>query len=159
MSAISSLLLPMQQKPLLVPSVSVVEVVAYRRPQELEQQPDWFLGGIPWRGKRIPLISIERLNQKRFTQGSPAIKIAIFSATAESSKEPFYGVVIQGMPQLMELESDDLVRLDAGTDNIEQMPVSVRGLAASIPNLSLIEKQISEQLTEITPEVLHEGDS
>ena len=151
MTRVSSLLLPMQQKPLLVPSVCVVEVVAYSRPKQASRKPgqleDWYLGEISWRNLGIPLISFECMNQRRFVPGSAAARIAILNNTSGHSKTPFYGMVIQGMPKLMELEQDEVDKVESPSEYIEQMSVSVRRINSCIPNLSLVEQMIAEQVS------------
>lgn len=150
MTRISSLLLPMQQKPLLVPSVCVVEVVGYSRPsqesQEHKQRENWYLGEINWRDLGIPLVSFERMTQRRFAMGSATARIAILNNTSGHSAAPFYGVIIQGMPQLMELGQDEIKKLDLPSGYIEQMNVSVHRINACIPNLPLVEQLITDQV-------------
>lgn len=148
---ITSLLIPMQQKPLLVPAACVVEIMDYSRPISVDSSANWYLGDILWRGETIPLISFERLNNRRFAEFSATARLAVFNRiinlTTESPKmkntaTPFYAMVVQGLPQVMKLEPQEIQTTDAEPGIAEAMRVIVHGLPSCIPNLELVEKSL-----------------
>jgi len=47
---IACLYLPVNQQQLLLPNVSVAEVVGYQSPEAPSNKPDYFLGYVSWRG-------------------------------------------------------------------------------------------------------------
>ena len=139
---ITSLLIPMQQKPLLVPVACVVDVVDYTRPTGNDYSTDWYLGDILWRGETVPLVAFERLNQRRFAEFSATARLAIFNTTAENPDIPFYAVVIQGLPQTVELQPTDIQVKNAEKGTAEKMQVIVNQLPSCIPDLELIEENL-----------------
>ena len=142
---IATLLIPMQQKPLLVPEACIAEIVDYRRPTPGQQQADWYLGNVGWRGLEIPLISFERLNQGRFADFSATARIAIMHNTSGNPDLPFYAVVIQGLPQPVPAKETDVKSAAADSGPAEMARVLVREMPAVIPNLPLVEEQLASQ--------------
>jgi len=59
LSIIASLYLPVTGNSLVLPNVSVAEIVDYKTPEPVEDTPEWFLGNIEWRGVTLPVISYE----------------------------------------------------------------------------------------------------
>ncbi|MDD7804384.1 MAG: chemotaxis protein CheW [Endozoicomonas sp. (ex Botrylloides leachii)] len=145
---IQSLLVPMQQKPLLLPIACLAEVVDYFRPENSSDGDDWYLGDIEWRGVLIPLVSFERFNQHRFTEFSATAKIAIMNKTVDTAKHGFYGVVIQGIPQPLTLVRGDIHLSKDQLGPAEIARVIVRDLPATIPDLEELEEQLSELVTD-----------
>lgn len=134
----------MQQKPLLLPMICIAEVIDYFRPEKETRKDTWYMGIIEWRGSLIPLISFERFNGYRFTEFSATAKIAIMNKTLKTSKYNFYGVVIQGVPQPLTLAKADIFPSTKDPGPGEASRIIVRELPAAIPNLELIEKQITQ---------------
>lgn len=148
---ITSLLIPMQQKPLLVPVACVVDIVGYTRPSGNDTPGShWFLGDINWRGETVPLISFERMNQRRFAEFSATARLAVFNTISETPGLPFYAMVIQGVPQSIELQPADILNRKAETGVAEKMQVTVNQLPSCIPDLQLIEECLGDHLREIT---------
>lgn len=139
---LSSLLIPMQQKPLLVPAVCIVDIIDYSRPTGKNHPEDWYLGDIVWRGQQIPLIAFERLNQRRFAEFSASARLAVFNTMTEGSETPFYGMVIQGLPQSIELQFSDVQTAEAEVGVAEKMQVTVNQLPSCIPNLELVDEKL-----------------
>ena len=141
---IQSLLVPMQQKPLLLPMACLAEVIDYFRPENSTDESDWYLGDIEWRGVLIPLVSFERFNKSRFTEFSATARIAIMNKTVDSAKHGFYGLVIQGVPQPLTLTRGDIHFSDDEPGPAEISRVMVKALPATIPDLEELESQLSE---------------
>ncbi|MGI9277379.1 MAG: chemotaxis protein CheW [Endozoicomonas sp.] len=143
---IATLLIPMQQKPLLVPEACIAEIVDYRRPVPGQLKASWCLGNIGWRGLEIPLISFEKLNQGRFADFSATARIAIMNNTSGNPEMPFYAVVIQGLPQPIPATVDDVKSATADAGPAEMARVLVREIPAAIPNLSLVEQELAKEI-------------
>ena len=141
---IQSLLVPMQQKPLLLPMACLAEVIDYFRPENSTDEDDWYLGDIEWRGVLIPLVSFERFNQNRFTEFSATARIAIMNKTVDTAKHGFYGLVVQGIPQPLTLTRGDIHPSSDEPGPAEISRIIVRDLPATIPDLEELEEQLSE---------------
>ncbi|MGI9280522.1 MAG: chemotaxis protein CheW [Endozoicomonas sp.] len=148
--SLKSRLIPMQQKPLLLPASCIADVVDYSRPSGGSQENKWFLGEIDWRGQTVPLISFERINGGRFAEFSATARIAVMHSSTGNEQLPFYGMVIQGIPQELDLNAGD-IQLVNETDSIagsaETSRVTVRDIPAAIPDLEQLEQQLSALLT------------
>ncbi|MZR63154.1 chemotaxis protein CheW [Alcanivorax sp. DP30] len=138
---ISSLLIPMQGRPWLVPNIVVAEVIPLRQPDRPGHGPEWLLGWLSWRDQSIPLVSFERLNESgQITIGQDA-RIAVLNTVA--GKRPFYAVIVQGIPRLIKVGKDDPVEEPVETGAAESMYIQVAGDLAVIPDLDAIEGAVS----------------
>lgn len=143
-AVVSSLLVPLQQKNLLVPNVAVAEVVPTTSLSPLENAPPWFLGYLEWRGVQVPIISFEVANSQVHAQDSSQSRIAVFNAVSDQSRRRFFGMVVQGIPRMIKLGDDD-VREDtqSSTAQAEKMAVITQLGKASIPDLDYLESLVA----------------
>ncbi|MDX1451325.1 MAG: chemotaxis protein CheW [Oleiphilaceae bacterium] len=137
---ISSLYLPVSNAKLLLPNVTVAEVVAYQEPKTKKGAPDYFLGTVAWRGIEIPLLSYEIANGAKSVKPSKDARIAVINTIGEhSEKLPFFAIVTQGIPRLVKV-SDELIKKSRkkGGD-ADLMLVRLDGEDAVIPNVTHLE--------------------
>jgi chemosensory pili system protein ChpC len=66
-SEVSSLLIPLHEKQLILPNVTVAEIIPYRMPKIISNHTSWLLGQLEWRNIHIPVLSYEALS------GSPVL--------------------------------------------------------------------------------------
>lgn len=140
---VSTLLIPVEGKTLLLPNVSVAEILDYNDPARVSDVPTWYLGNIEWRTLQVPLISFEAVNEQPFSQRAHSAKIAIMNGIVDNPRMPFWGIVTQGTPRQMRITAEEIVK-DENVLNgpAELMSVIVNGEAARIPDLDFIEKQL-----------------
>ena len=150
----SSVLIPMQQRPLLLPAACIADIQNYSRPDDNYPDIDWLLGDIHWRGQTIPLISFERMNQGRFAEFSATNRVAIMNRTTKDKHGliPFYAIVTQGVPQPLTLMHEEIRNSAEEPGVIEKHRVILREIPASIPDLKNLELQLQGALSEV-----HEG--
>lgn len=139
-NVVSSLLVPVQNKSLLVPNVVVAEVVslsAFRRADDL---PPWALGYVEWRGQQIPVLSFEIANSQVHGRDSDNARLAVLNATSGQSGHRFFALMVQGIPRMIKL-TDQEVREDKQTviSQAEEMAVITQLGKASIPDLDYLE--------------------
>lgn len=147
---ISTLLLPIVDHTLLVPNVSVAEILDFNHTDEIDDVPTWFLGLMKWRTLSIPVISFEALNDQPFFNRSEQSRVAIFNGLSDSQDLPFWGVVTQGTPRQMKVLPSDLQEnTDLETGPAEVMPVYIGADQARIPNLDFIETEIKKLLSSL----------
>ena len=140
---VDSRLVPMQQKPLLLPATCIAEVIDYSRPTDAPKVNDWYLGEVNWRGLSIPLVSFERVNKGRFADFSATARIAVLHSTAGNEQQPFYGVVVQGIPQEMRVAEDEISLAPEPGGPAEMSRVIVKGIPAAIPDLQRLESELA----------------
>lgn len=140
---VTSLLVPMQGRPWLIPNILVAEVIGLRQPERSGSSgPNWLLGWLNWRDVDIPLISFESMNDAGQPQIGQEARIVVLNTI--SGKNRFYAMVIQGIPRTVKVESEDLVEEPVETGPVEAMSVQVGGDLAVMPDLDTIEDQVAE---------------
>ncbi len=144
---VASLLIPLQGQTLLVPNVSVAEIVPIGQIDHVPDAPDWYLGDYHWRDLTIPLASFECLNgQPRPTPGNYA-RVAVFNTTGVSEHIHFVALIAQGLPRLARVTPDELQVRDAEPTNpYELMQVSWAGEDAIIPDIPSVEQCVLDYL-------------
>jgi chemosensory pili system protein ChpC len=145
---IPSMLLPVQDKLLILPGVSVAEIVNYSYPDCPPEAPEWFLGYIEWRKLSVPLVSFELLNGQALPRSAAAPRIAVLNNTGVSEAIPFIAIVIQSIPSLLRIMPQDITEIEnAELSTAELAAVRVAGGdMALIPDVSVLEKAYSEYL-------------
>ncbi|MRI31551.1 hypothetical protein EOPP23_00910 [Endozoicomonas sp. OPT23] len=143
-STVDSLLLPMQQRPLLIPVDCLADVIDYSRPTKTNNDEDWYLGKIDWRGQSIPLITFERANQGRFAEFSATARIAVMHSATGNEQLPFYGMVVQGVPQNISVSEENITASDDQPRPAETLRVTVREMAMAIPDLARLEQMLTD---------------
>lgn len=139
---VASLLIPLHDKQLILPNVTVAEIIPYRAPTIISDNAGWLLGQMEWRNVHIPVISYELLSGA----GNPPIegaRLAVINGTGMNRSLPFYAVLIQGIPKLTHVQEDDIVCVEAmHSGPYDQMAVSLSGEQAMIPDLEMIENEL-----------------
>ncbi len=143
LDTIRTLIVPMQDRNLLLPNVAVAEVMPYIRPRSIDAAPDWLLGSISWRGKNIPLISYDRFNGLETDNGLTQARIVVFNTVQRSSGLEFYALVTSGIPQLRRVNPDVLQEVsgDAVIGALSQ--VQIGDIQAIIPDLDALESAVA----------------
>lgn len=153
---IAAVLMPVQQRPLLLPSACIAGFQDYSRPEPNYPKTEWLLGDLNWRGTKIPVVSFERLNRGQFAEFSATNRIAVMHRTGKSDSLPFYAMVVQGVPQPLTLVREEILHLAEEKGPMEKYRVILRDFPASIPDLSLLEQKINEVITGNKLEIAHE---
>lgn len=143
-NTVSSLLVPVQNKSLLVPNVVIAEVVPLSQLEDEDDTPPWHLGYTYWRGERIPVLSFEIANSQVHGRDSDNARLAVINATTGQSRFAFFAVLVQGIPRMIKL-TDNEVREDkqASRGDAEQMAIITQLGKAVIPDLNYLEALIA----------------
>jgi chemosensory pili system protein ChpC len=139
---IACLLAPLAGKQLLLPNVTVAEVVV---PSEMTPPPagsaPWHLGFITWRGMPVPVVAFEGLNGQGPAREPE--RIAIISGIGTQRDLPYYGIGVQGIPRLAKVKIAELEDLEgAPTGPVEFLQVRYAGELAVIPDLDALEARL-----------------
>jgi len=138
---VSCLLIPMSGVPMLLPNVSVAEIITGKVAPNA-RTPVWHLGTLNWRSVLIPVVSLELLNQQTPQMESQYLRLAIINSYRGDNRLPFYAIVVEGIPGLVRVMSGDIESQTEQTLPTEQMRVIVGGQKAMIPNLAMIEGKL-----------------
>lgn len=140
---IATLLIPVGGKQLVLPNVTVAEIIPFIEPTAEDDMPTWYLGGFSWRNTLVPLVSFEAINDEPFVTRTHNRRIAILNNVIGDPTLPFCGIVTEGLPRLMRLLPDEIASdEDAIVGPAEVGRVLVNGERASIPNVAYIQQQV-----------------
>ncbi|HEY0634012.1 MAG TPA: chemotaxis protein CheW [Gammaproteobacteria bacterium] len=138
------LLMPFHGFNLLMPNTAVAEVVAYEKPKAVDQAPGWLKGFAAWRGRSVPVVSLENLLGASEAAPASQARLVIFNALGEGGAVPFIAMVAQGLPRLHALKEENL-------HQVPGMPKSETGVLARllldgnpvvVPDLEVVEKML-----------------
>lgn len=144
---ISTLLVPVHGKHLVLPNVTVAEILPWHDPEPLAEAPGWFLGMLTWRKLGVPLISFEVLNGEPTADLVPGRRIAILNSVTGDPELPFCGIVTAGVPRLLRVLADEIgvdPNPDAVSGPAERSRVLVAGERASIPDVAYVEQRVQQ---------------
>ena len=144
---VASLLIPMQDHMLLVPNVTVAEIVPPSQVTHVDGAPNWYLGNAVWREQTIPVLSYEVMNGDAKASPNPRSRFAVFNTTGLHESLPFIAVVTQGLPRLARVNEEEISqREDMDNKPFELMHVTWAGEEAVIPDVTAIERQFLDYL-------------
>ncbi|TGN38913.1 chemotaxis protein CheW [Marinobacter confluentis] len=138
---LSCVMIPMNGRQLLLPNVSIAEVVDFAGTEAPAGGPEWLAGKLEWRGLDLPIISYDAANGGAAiaTAGSRGRIVVLNTIGDHHDRVPFMALVTQGIPSQTRLTEDQVKRLDGDTGSADLMQVDVDGETAYIPDLGFLE--------------------
>lgn len=148
-NALATLLIPLHKRQLVLPNVSVAEIIPFIEPEIIDDCPSWFLGHIKWRDVSVPLISFELINGDP-AGGNTKRRIAVLNGLLDGQDMPFCGIVIDGVPRLMRIIPSEIAPDDVSTlGPAELARVLVSGEKATIPDIDYFQNKLHKFLLSI----------
>lgn len=129
--ALSTLLLPLADRQLIVPDVAVAELIGYRPGVPAGVAAPWDLGDVPWRGRELPLVSFEAACGQTLPWGE-RVRIAVMHGIGNAL--PFYALLMQGIPRTLRVDSQ-LSYIDVPLASLELAAVVAGNEVARVPDL------------------------
>jgi chemosensory pili system protein ChpC len=138
---LSCVMVPMNGRQLLLPNVTIAEVVDYVGASTVADMPEWLVGYLDWRGLQLPIISYDAANGGKVSvSGDNRGRIIILNTISDHHKDlPFLALITQGIPSQARLTEEQIRKLDGNAGPADLMEVEVDGENAWIPNLEYIE--------------------
>jgi len=145
-SKIRSQLIPLAGVSLVLPNTCIAEVIGYKEPQPVDGTPDWLLGFLDWRGVRIPLISFEAANGGSLAKADRRSRIVVLNGIGGDEELPFFGLVAQGIPRLMQLDTTIIsaIAQPEHTHPLALQHTRVQEQEAIIPDQDKLERMIKQ---------------
>jgi chemosensory pili system protein ChpC len=143
-STLPSLLVPIANKQLLLPTVSIAEMLPFQKPQmrntDIQSSPVWFLGMVRWRGIMVPMVSYEAINGGDIPAVKGVSQMAILNNTGVNPAIPFLCFPTQGIPRLSRV-TESVIKEDQEQEKMayDEMNVMINGEPATIPNIEKLE--------------------
>lgn len=141
-TSITGLLVPLANRTLLLPNVAVAELIPYRAPHATEGAPSWFLGQVPWRDLRLPLLSFEAASGGQPEIG-PQARVAVLNALGGRDHVKFIALLVQGIPRSVKVDPS-LARSDVALAPLELDAVNFGDAQARIPDLVALEQKLAD---------------
>lgn len=150
---VPSLAVPVAGFNLLLPTVSVAEMVPYRKSRFLavtsEEQIEGYIGRYEWRDQQVPLLSFEELNGLPRGEVSGYNQVAIINATGVDNRLAYVAVIAQGIPHLVRVTPDAIQPYSEAPElPYVKMTVIVDGQEAVIPDVAALEHKAVEHFGE-----------
>lgn len=140
---VDCLLIPLKEKQLLLPNVSVAEIIPFSHLLTTASSVDWILGRIDWRGVTVPVVCYEMLNRQNAPAPNPNARFAIINGVGNHRKMPFYALLIQGIPKLVHVLENDIQDVDAmNMGAYDVRAVTLGQEPAMIPDLDKVEEAL-----------------
>lgn len=114
---IHTLILPLAQFSLLVPSALVAEVVNVAEVSGLPLAPPWLLGVMNWRARPVPVVSFDHLLGNPIPTPSARAKIVIFYPLEGRKPWEFFGVMTSAEPQPRSFHDPEALSQRVANDN------------------------------------------
>jgi len=144
---VASLLIPLQGQSVLLPNVTVAEIVPIAPIQPVEDAPAWYLGNCEWRELIVPLLSFEALNGEAVPSVHARARFAVLNTTSVDENLPFIAILTQGLPRLARVSEDEISeREDSENRAYDLMHVSWAGEYTLIPDITAIERAFLDYL-------------
>lgn len=137
---VPSLLIPLTDELLLVPNVTVAEIVGVGQVLPHTDSPDWYLGDFFWREQSVPLLAFETLNGRARTSPGSRGRIAVLNTTGINPELPFIALLCQGIPRLARVNDEEIHSRGQDRRPFDLLPVSWAGEAAVIPDVAGMER-------------------
>ncbi|HWS41195.1 MAG TPA: chemotaxis protein CheW [Arenimonas sp.] len=141
---IRGVLISLQAGKILLPNTTVSEIITFITPEAVENKPNWYIGALRWKGYRLPLVSYSLMtgDQQETLIGA---KVAILKALSGDLKMPYYAVLTQGFPRLVNIANDQLLDNKEHSDEFFYSAY-LNDEIVRVPKLERIEEIIRENL-------------
>jgi chemosensory pili system protein ChpC len=154
---VASLLIPLQGQSILLPNVTVAEIIPVSQIQPVAHAPAWYLGNFQWRELTVPLLSLEALNGEPVPNIHNRARLAVLNTTGLHGDLAFIALLTQGLPRLARVSEDEISeREDAENRPYDLMHVSWAGEYTLIPDVTAIEQAFLNYLHSYDQSPVHE---
>jgi len=141
---IHCLTIPLNNETAILPNSAIAEVISFKEPAPVDDAPEWFLGYVDWREKRVPLISFESVSGKELSAAKKNSRICVLNTLNGSTQIPYVGILSQGIPSLAIVQEQGMEDKESSDESRPAVGayVEVGGVNALIPNIDEIEQRL-----------------
>ncbi len=140
------IMLPIGSHNLLLPNAAVAELIGYQAPETDTEKPPWWLGMLPWRGARIPVVSMEKALGLVDSGSTQRARIAVINTINANPGLPYIGVLTMGISRLARV-SPTTIAVD--TESEVDSPLVLKAVKlgeqkAWVPDLDELERIVAD---------------
>lgn len=141
---IHSLLLPLHRDIALLPNAAVAEVILSQHIDPVPDAPEWLLGMLSWRDRRVPLISFEVASNGEAGRMHKNCRIAVINTLNGNARLPYIAIITQGLPSLQVVRQDTIKFEEQSGENRQSVLgfVNLNGTIALIPDIDDLEQRV-----------------
>ena len=140
-NTLTTLLVPLKDRNLLLPNVAVAEIAQCHALEVLPHAPQWLLGLFSWRDQKIPLVCFEALSSGLQVDFDKA-QVLVMNAIGDFSNRQFFALLTQGIPRSVKVDQS-LKAAQVSLSDYELEAVEVADQVAKIPDLLSIEQKLA----------------
>lgn len=140
-NTLTTLLVPLTDRQLLLPNVAVAEITQCHTLEALPNTPAWLLGLFSWRDQKIPLLCFETLSSGAVVDFAKS-QVLVMNAIGDFSAQQFFALLSQGIPRSIKVDQS-LQSANMPLAAYELEAVQVAQGIAKIPDLLAIEQQLA----------------
>ncbi len=144
--SLSSVMMPLQDRNLLLPANVIVETTSMSGLIVESRVQRWILGHKYWRNLRIPVITFEILAGGGLKKHSEHARIIVFHGQTDQELMPYWGMLVQDIPRSVQISDQNITVSEENISKFEHVAVEFQGRHARIPDLGQIEKQLFSSL-------------
>ncbi len=145
-----SVLIGIAEDTVVLPNSAVAEVAGQETLKLRDQAPAWWLGDMEWRGRKLPVLSLEAFLGREPPAVERRCRLVIINALGNSLESGQYAIFSQAYPLLVTL-NETAIRAAARNAKEEEHYVLARvefaNRAALIPNLTALEESLQQALS------------
>ena len=146
---VRALFLPLRKDGVLLPLANVAEIVVFMPPvEDAGNEPAWHVGSVPWRGRALPLCTLEPMVGESYMPPGARGRIVVLHGLAHAKTLPYLGFVIQAPPSVVRATPASAHWVtDRASVYVPAYAVGwvdAGGHQAWIPNLDTIERELTE---------------
>jgi len=150
---LACVLVPLHDRLILLPNVTVAEVVRMQRVQPVGNAPDWLVGMTSWRGKVIPVLSPEAVLADPGAPAppapSPSCSLLVMNRSRPVDGLEFYVLLVRAMPRMLWVAAEDLGVVDGTLKAGEAARLELGRDEVSVPRLAYFEELVVQN--KLTP--------
>jgi chemosensory pili system protein ChpC len=143
---IACVLVALHDRQLLVPNVTVAEVVRMQRIQPVGNAPGWLLGVTQWRGRVVPVLSPESVfgeaGDPEPPAPSPTCSLLVMNRSRPVEGVDFYALMVRAMPRMIWIAAEDLGVVDGPLGGAEAARLRVGQDEVTVPRLPYFEELV-----------------
>ena len=148
------LIVPMRDKPILIPNKALAEIVPYidSEPPPENHEP-WHIGYLHWRGMLLPVVSFEHFAKPDYPRSERRQKmVAILHTKLGLKQMPYFGIAVEGIHRLAPVNIDSVSHIDESADVIDSLHESIlanvlyRERELLIPDIKTVEWNIEKYI-------------
>ncbi len=140
-----SLMIPIIEQSILLPNVTVVEIVPFSDVELAEDKPKWFVGYIMWRNQKVPMVSLDVLKGAADSRANKRSRVALVRTLNSNAELPYLAIIVQGIPRLTHVTEPSITTVeDYELGPVEKLRVAIGAIQATIPDLDKLEAMILE---------------